>query len=86
MQWEQLKLSEEEHDTKVVIEDALESDLIKGQRSVIGRFCANRVLGKEILCTTLEKIGRISEAATLLRLGRTRVSSPLTRRQIGSES
>ncbi|XP_042988612.1 uncharacterized protein LOC122316143 [Carya illinoinensis] len=61
--WKELKLREEE---KMVIEidDEVPRDLLmKEQRTLLEKFCSNRLISKEVVESTLAKVWRISKQA-----------------------
>lgn len=61
-QWKNLSLTKEELTPVMVDEDPMEGD-VKSKRSLLGKFCSNRRIGKEIIQTTIGKIWKISRKA-----------------------
>ncbi|XP_035549240.1 uncharacterized protein LOC118349286 [Juglans regia] len=66
--WENFRLSKEESlDLEVnEVEDAMKD---KGDRSLVGKVCLDRVIGKEILSSMMAKIWKISKAAVFQEVG-----------------
>lgn len=59
--WGKLTLSGEEDKTITLGEKLSEEDQSKEQRSLLGKVCTDRTIGKEILKVTMGKIWRISK-------------------------
>lgn len=62
--WEQLRLTEEEDDFFFLDDEANEADRTKERRSLIGKICIERTIGKEVIRKTVGRIWRISKPAT----------------------
>lgn len=54
-----LSLTEEELAPIKVDKDPLEEDEVKSRKSLLGKLCSNRSIGKEVIQTTMGKIWKI---------------------------
>ncbi|XP_041025325.1 uncharacterized protein LOC121265703 [Juglans microcarpa x Juglans regia] len=68
-QWKKFRLSEEER-LVVDVGEEIEGDVREcGERSIIGKICMERTIGREILAVTMGKIWRISKPAEFREVG-----------------
>ena len=54
--WKHFRLSEEEEESIVVDEELLAVSLRKGERSLVGKLCSDRVVNKDVIHNTMSKI------------------------------
>lgn len=67
--WSRLSLIEEENFLLELNEDGVAETQKKGDRSLVGKVYIDRLIGREVLASTLAKIWRISKLATMLECG-----------------
>ncbi|XP_042965921.1 uncharacterized protein LOC122299602 [Carya illinoinensis] len=58
--WSRLRLSEEENTPIVAIEGQKDSDRRRGERSLVGKICTTRRIGKQTVKGLMEKIWKVS--------------------------
>ncbi|XP_042939567.1 uncharacterized protein LOC122274609 [Carya illinoinensis] len=67
--WERLKLSEEENTPVGVQCISMEKARDKEERSVVGKICSERKIGREVVRSTMEKISRVERHMEFQEIG-----------------